>query len=401
MPSYSKTNRPPRPARKSPVLKRANGQGSVYFNEKRQRWVAETYDVNGNRHKKFFRLQSDADVYRSDQVRYRSHGQSTYAPHPNMLVKEFLEQWLEIRTFEKHSTYRNYKSTINHRIIPHLGNQKAASLSVHAINLWLKTLNDLGYGAGTQKLAYRVLSSAYQYAVDMGDFHSNPVAKVKTPSGKSRVIRQIPRTHEEAIYRAAMNDPYMHARIEVGMIMGRRPSEVLGLKWSDLDLARKTLTLERQVVRKPGHGLVFDSTKTDDILVIPVTDAQIAILQKHQRHQELQKAGWITDEGLMFPSTIGTKLDDKRDRKWWCDLLTAANVPYYTRYQMRKTAFSNFAHVTDASTLRAYSGHKTVSTVMTYYAFESTVSMDMALNNVDQNRPKLVSVESPELLKLA
>lgn len=45
------------------------------------------------------------------------------------------------------------------------------------------------------------------------------------------------------------------------MMMGLRPGEVRGLKWSDINWDERTLTIERQLQRVKAEGLVFRQVK--------------------------------------------------------------------------------------------------------------------------------------------
>ena len=138
---------------------------------------------------------------------------------------------------------------------------------------------------------------------------------------------------------------------------GPRPSEALGLTRSDIDWDTQILTLERQVQREPGKGLVFQTVKQNELRCVLLSDDQIRILVTHKRHQALIKAHWTEDDGLIFPNTKGRKCDEKRDHKMFKDLLIRAWVSNYQLNQLRKTAYSNMASVTDMRTLRDFSGH--------------------------------------------
>ena len=99
-----------------------------------------------------------------------------------------------------------------------------------------------------------------------------------------------------------MKNSYTHARIEIGLMIGLRPGEVLGLKWDDMDCENKTLTIERQVQRGATGKLEFQSVKQGQIRTVPLTEPQISILLTHKRYQALSKAKWAIDENLVFPN---------------------------------------------------------------------------------------------------
>ena len=134
-------------------------------------------------------------------------------------------------------------------------------------------------------------------------------------------------------------------------------------------------------------SLEFQSVKQGQTRTVPLTESQIKILLAHKRCQALKKAKWRTDEGLIFPNSIGGKLDEKKDRAEFKRLLKAAGVPDYQLYQLRKTAFTNMAQQTDLRTLQTFSGHSQVSTLMESYVFATDDSMKRAVGNMDKLRP--------------
>jgi integrase len=292
-----------------------------------------------------------------------------------MKISEFLTQWVEHR---KNSiapeTYRNYKSTIENRIKPAIGDVKTKDLTAQAVESLIGDLIKDGYKPGTIKGVYAVLRAAFRYAVRMGDLNLNPITKVSAPSSQSTAIKHIPKSDFEKIYREAMLHPYLHARVEVGMMIGLRPGEVRGLRWSDLNWDERTLTIERQLQRVKAEGLVFRQVKQKEARTIPVSETQIHILKTHFDFQQMSNEGWVEDLG--------------REHNWWKSLLKRAGVGEYSIYQMRKTAFTHFANLgVPQATLLAYSGHSNISTIYKHYAFATTEAMDSAIAGMDAIRP--------------
>ena len=183
-----------------------------------------------------------------------------------------------------------------------------------------------------------------------------------------------------------MKNPYSHARIAIGLMIGLRPGEFLGLRWDHIDYESTTLTIERQVQRGASGTLEFQSVKQGQIRTVPLIDSQIRILLAHKRFQALNKAGWTTDENLIFPNSIGRKLGEKKDWANFKRLLNDAGVPDYQLNQLRKTAFTNMAQQTEIRTLQAFSGHSQVSTLMGSYVFPTEQSMLRAISEMDKLR---------------
>ena len=368
---------------------RANGEGSVYQVKNRNCWGASIKNLLEVRITKTFKTKDEAHAWLLEQKKLRSQGLYLNDENLKQTVAEYLLDWVEHnRNQKKPATTRNYSERIRNQINPRIGYLKATALSPRAIEDLISQLISVGYAPGTIYATYRTLSAAYSDGVRLGLLSQNPTTRVKLPKLTSTPIKQIPREDAAKIYSCAMQTPSMHARVELGMVCGLRPGEVLGLLWGDIDWAERTLTISRQVQRIAGEGLVFQSVKQGKQRTIVLTDEQISILRSHKELQDVYRPTFLVDEGLIFPSSVGSKLDDKRDSYLWKKLLKLAGVKSYQRYQMRKTAFSNlYAQLGDVRKLLDYSGHSQVSTVMKSYVFATEEAGNEIRRSLDASRP--------------
>jgi integrase len=395
------TNNKPRAPRKSANSskdKRANGEGSIYWDQSKKRWIGAAYDINGKLRRKSCIKKSEAEDFCHEQKKARLLGTSTFATNPKMTLGDFLDHWLDTRII-KPETLRNYKCAIKNWIRPYIGKLLVSAVRPATIeNLYLQLEED-DYKAGTTNVVHAVLSKAFADAYRLGEIPSNPMLKVKKLTRKSVSSKHIVKSDEIRIYAEASKNPYTHARIEIGLVMGIRPGEVLGLKWSDIDWNQRTLTIERQVQRVKSQGLVFQSSKTGKTRTLHLSDTQIEILMIHRYDQDSKKGSWVQDEDLLFPNSVGKKQDPKADHKAWKALLKAAGVKAdYTRYQMRKTAFTNLsANGVDVKTIMEMSGHTQASTLLTSYVHATSESIKNALSVQDRNRPTAEMLKDVEI----
>ena len=371
--------------------KRANGRGSIYQVTKpngRKVWKAAIKDINGKLRTKNFTKLSEAEDWVADQRRARDLGENTYATNPKMTVAEFLAGWANSQYGpDQESTQRSYLSVIKNHIAPAIGKIKAAELNTKTVESLLRDMHANGLGAVTIRITRAALSAAYNDAVRLGDLVRNPVRNTKMPNVNAKTTKPLPRAEWEKVYLEAMKNPRMHARIEVAGMLGLRPGEALGLKWSDLNIDKCTLLIERQVQRAKGQGLVLKPVKQKTARTLKISQETVQILVTHKRHQSLNKARWTEDNDLIFPNTVGKLGDEKSDRLAFKNLLTAAGVPDCQLYQLRKTAFTAMAGQTDLKTLMEFSGHTQVSTVIGNYVFATSESMDLAIRKMDKLRP--------------
>ena len=376
---------------KAKLEKRSNGQGSIYYiTDKKGRKVlmAAIYDINGKRRPKRFKKRAEAEDWLSEQKRARLMGNNTYAVNPKMTVSEFMHEWVESQySDDQSSTRRFYRNAIKNHIIPSLGNIRATNLTTKSVETLLRDMSAKGFGAGTIHSVKASLSAAYNDAVRLGELPRNPVKGVKVTNIQVKSTKPIPQREWEKIYKESMKTPHMQARIEVAGMLGLRPGEALALKWSDLDIEAKSLRIERQVQRIKGQGLEIKAVKQKKERDIPLSDTTVQILLAHKRYQALQKGAWDEDHDLVFPNSVGKLMDEKADRKDFKKLCRAAGVAEYQLYQLRKNAFTNLASLTDMQTLKAFSGHSQISTLMGHYLHSSDETMRSAVGQMDKFRP--------------
>lgn len=387
---YKPLNRPKRP----------NGFGSIY--REKNRFVAAIPDINGKIVRKIVPSAKDKPLleeWLAEQRHAKKHGVATRTLHPKMTVSEFLQNWLE-RTggLVKMNTRRYYAQSIEKRISPIIGSLRASELSTKSVNNFIAELKSRGYSNSTIRGALIVLNKAYKLAVNERDMFYNPMQGVEMPKASSKVSRPICRKDLESLYREAMKDPWMHARVELGLFIGRRPAEVAGLKWDDIDVDSQSIVISRQILREKGKGLIIDTTKTEEELIVPLSDTQLEILYRLKSHQDQSGITLLNDENWIFPNQKGGRLSPELDTKRWKDLCARAWTRSYQRYQMRKTAYTNLNKSgIDARSLMDYSGHSDIRTLMKSYVHGNPEAERRALAYQDELRKSLTQEENPKL----
>ncbi len=345
---------------------RANGEGTIFKN--RNRWVVACYDIHSIRRTKSFKKKIEAETWLVEQVNLRKRHRGSFVLDPKQTVAEYLPIWLHsIRHEIRPNTRRHYESTIRNLIVPDVGQIPASQLASPIVRELIKNLADRGYGHGSIIGVLRTLSAAYNWGRD--DFRQihNPVEGVKMLAIEPKVSKAVPLSDLASLYETANKSAFDLARLMIGAEIGLRPSEIMGLKWEDFSEMDRTLKVERQVQRETGKPLYFAPTKTGLRSCVPLSDRQVSILVSHRRYQALNKAAWKDDLGVIFPNSVGRLRDETLDKAWLRDLCRRANTPHYTRYQLRKSAFTNFLRGSDLGTTKAFSGHTSTRTLEDHY----------------------------------
>ena len=107
------------------------------------------------------------------------------------------------------------------------------------------------------------------------------------------------------------------AMVLVGLMLGLRPGEILGLPWDAVDLKKRTLEVKQSLKRLPDKSLVIGPPKADSHRNLQLPDRVATALVAHRRQQKKDRIGapiW-EDHGLVFTTEIGTPIDPSNLRR--------------------------------------------------------------------------------------
>lgn len=177
-------------------------------------------------------------------------------------VEQYLvERWMPSKVNLQVTTRVEYLDIIRSKVVPHLGFVELSKLSPLDIDGWLGDLRRTGISEQTVLHAYRLLSGALTQAVKWELLHRNPAKSVDPPKPATPDILRP--TLEEALQVIAIfRDHLIQPAVALALGAGLRRSEALGVRWIDLDLEERRVTVAQKRVRPTGHSDVIDEPKT-------------------------------------------------------------------------------------------------------------------------------------------
>lgn len=254
----------------------------------------------------------------------------------------FLLDWLtdEHQQSIAHSTFKRYRSLAINHIIPSIGTIELQKVTSTHIQKTLRVMKDAGQGVRSMQQARALLSIALASAEDKGFIGSNPVKKVKNPTGVQPTFT--PLTLEEV--RRLLNTfsgTFMAARLHIALVCGLRQGESLGLRWQDIDFDKGLIRLKTQIqiiAKKP----TFTSLKTArSMRTIALTEEGIQALLNHmeivQRMKEHAGEAW-EEWDLVFPRVVGSPRSSTVDSDEWHRCLSLCGIPRRRLHDARHTA---------------------------------------------------------------
>ncbi|MFE0653812.1 tyrosine-type recombinase/integrase [Streptomyces sp. NPDC059534] len=294
--------------------KNPNGAGSIW-QRKDGRWEARVYvpQPDGTRARKtvYGKTWEECDAKRQELVLRDRQGVPT--PTRSARLSEWLPYWLEqhVEPRRKLSTYDKYEAHVRIHLLPMLGTRSLESLSTADVRRFLTRVQK-EKTAATAKEAHRVLRTALSGAVRDELITRNVASLVEPPRAKQREIR--PWTLEETLkFLEAARGESLYAAFVLAIAMGLRRGELVGLRWSDLDLENRVLHVRQQTQRRRGK-LYQDDPKSRRRRVIPLPALCIAPLRWHRlKQREMFAATGVTwsEDGPVFATRNGRTVEPR------------------------------------------------------------------------------------------
>jgi integrase len=153
------------------------------------------------------------------------------------------------------------------------------------------------------------LHRALEDALRMGLVQRNVAELVKAPRKSTREMRPLSRAEARRFLDAVCGDRF-EALYVLALSTGMREGELLGLRWQDVDIAKRTLQVRMNVQETLGRYILAE-TKTDHSRRnIGLTRPAVAALQSHrEQQQQIRKEmgeAYNPSLDLIFPNGFGT-----------------------------------------------------------------------------------------------
>lgn len=173
------------------------------------------------------------------------------------------EWWVTKRTSIAPTTASSWASSVEY-LKSHVGDMALHDLRIHHLESMYQRLVDGGLSAARVQKVHTVASVALKAAVRRELIGASPAASARPPV-VGRKEPTAPSVQEVGrILEAATDDPDLHAFLIVAANTGARRGEICALRWCDVDLDDRVLTIARSVSKGSGGGAVVRQTPSGD-----------------------------------------------------------------------------------------------------------------------------------------
>jgi len=252
---------------------------------------------------------------------------------------EWAEEWATARNVED-TTSKADQIRLDKHLIPRWAAVPIGSITRHDVKAWAVQLRATGISPSTVQRIVHLLSASLNAAMDAEVIESNPAARIRLPGAAKEQERFL--THDEF---DAIRDQLPTERdqlvADVLAHTGLRWSELAGLHWSRVNLARGVLSVVEVYGETSGRMKPYPKGKK--ARTVPLTDDLVAVLAEHRKDQGrgdscgVEHTSGICRSGLVFTTPNGRPLRNSNWSPLWRDAVADAEVGHARIHDLRHT----------------------------------------------------------------
>jgi len=324
-------------------MAKTKSPGSVFYDKRRACWMGYIMTgttVKGVRQRRSVRGATEAET----RLKLRQIEAEIVLGRPvtdgTIRFDQFLRDWL-VNTIEPNclsvNTAASYRGIVERHIIPAFGKKRLRDLTVLDVDHLLHEKYDSGLSDSTVQRIRMMLVKALRHAERRDLVTRNVAALTDLRRAKHREGRSLTPEQARALLEVAEIDR-IGITVQLGLYLGLRPGEVLGLKWDDISFNARTLSVCRSLKRERDK-LLFGEPKTPGsrrTLLMPEPLLVALTAHKERQLQERETAGEIwCDLGLVVTTEIGTPVDPSNARRTLDRLCQHSGVGHWNPNALR------------------------------------------------------------------
>jgi integrase len=284
---------------------------SVY-RRKSGRWAVRVdvdRDASGRRRRRAlgtFATRKEAESAEREALFTKDRGVDLSPRH--VTVAELLSRYLRDRASRCGAkTLQEYERIGNRYVLPRLGAMLLAKVRPAHIAEWQAAIaesggrNDSAISPKTVYHARALLYGALRWAVKMQLLAANPCAAVDPPTIRRSEAKAL-RSDEIARLLDAAAPTRWGPFVALAFALGARRGELLALRWSNIDLERRTVTIEASL-SQTRSGVSRKGTKTDRVRTVPLSPLALDAIRRQralQAQDKLVAGAAYADQGFVF-----------------------------------------------------------------------------------------------------
>ncbi|MCD7946926.1 MAG: site-specific integrase [Oscillospiraceae bacterium] len=307
----------------------------------------------------------------------------------NATFLTLLDEWLERKKSAiRLNSWESYKYYCDKHIIPYFEkiDLPIREITPRHIQRYIDTHYKGGLSANTLKKHMAVVHGVMQDALRFNIIPYDPSERVTLPKlerhrGKAYTVEQA-----KELLQATQDEPIRPA-IMLGLFLGLRRSEVLGLRWQDVDFKSDTVKIRNTVVKMKTlieHEKTKSSASKRDLHLMPELKKYLVALKAQQAEYKRLMGQGYHDNGHVCVWQDGTAFLPDYISHRFTALLKKCDLPPIRFHELRHTAGSILIDKgISAKQVQEYLGHEQISTTLDIYTHLTTEGKKQAASVLD------------------
>ncbi len=283
-----------------------------------------------------------------------------------LTVRFLFEEWLDAASVRlKESTVANYIGKAESHILPVFGSTKADELSPRQLRQFIADRLQSGLSSNYVADIVILLKSVMKYAAARYNIR-NSIAEVVLPKRKKSQVQLLSKSQQIRLQRYLReNQNLTSAGVALSLFTGLRIGELCALKWSDIDLSKRTICVTKTIQRirtSCGTKLIITEPKSNSsVREIPIPDCIIGILKR-----------FFSDKDTYFLSSTPKPIEPRVMQYRFQKLLKKAKLPSIHFHALRHMFATNCVEMGfDVKSLSEILGHSGVEITLNRYVHSS------------------------------
>jgi integrase len=270
-------------------------------------------DAAGDRQTRYMTLRgTKAEAQKAAAKILASVATNTHVDPSTETVRDFVERWLRdwADANVSNKTWTRYAQLLRKHLCGRVGSLPIQKLKPADLQALYAAMARAGLAPLTRLHMHRVTSTMLKHAMQWGVVARNVATMVDAPRVKAKEI-EILSPAEVTTVMEALRDKPIYPIVAVALATGLRRSELLALRWQDVDLDGATLRVEQALEQNQRGGLVFKAPKTrHGRRTVTLAPSTVAVLREHRKVQQEQRLffglGKPPADALVFTSWDGS-----------------------------------------------------------------------------------------------
>lgn len=299
------------------MSKRGNGEGTIYFSEKLNKWVGQFTagrKTDGKLNRKSVYGNTRKEVTEKMTKALAEVQTKTYIEKNDITISMLGEQIIDGKynaNIISQATYGRALGTFNHIKNSDIANTKIQDVTPYELQEFINTKKN--YANSYIDKIYEMLGSIFKEAMKRDIIIKNPLLNVVKPKSnkKDKEVEALTVEEQKSFVNHLETEQYKNIFL-VALHTGMRIGEILALKPDDIDFDNKLITIDNTLTKnKSGKVIIGDTTKTyESNRKIPITIITQPILKECITNYMPNKNNLLfchLNGSIIAPATINTQ----------------------------------------------------------------------------------------------